>query len=75
MDRDFFPGGTLFEDALSTAVETSCPQPQSVEPQDHLGAPEIRSLNVFAEYLLSLQDWDDMTVFERRLLKARKRAT
>lgn len=47
IDRDIF-GGTLFRDAMGTAVSQALEHKQSVRPEDHLSGSEIRSLGVMA---------------------------
>lgn len=51
MDRDFFGGKPLLETELDRACADALPEPQSVLPEDHLPAEEIRSLTATGRIL------------------------
>lgn len=51
LDREFFGGQSLFEDALIGAMDTALDAPQSMEPADYLNADECVSIQALGRVL------------------------
>lgn len=74
MDRDFFAGTPLLQQALDAAVERSCEEVQPVDPRAHFSASEIHSIEVFREMISSIlekQDGPWVRFLERQRVKTR----
>lgn len=55
LDKAFFGGEALFQEALEEACEAATPEPASLEPKDYFTAEELRYLTALREIL-----WDAM---------------
>ena len=60
MDRAFFGGEALLEAELNAAVENARPTAQSVAPEDHFSASELRGLELMSRMAAGLSEVKDV---------------